>query len=604
MGIKEKPEWRSHSESKHNHGSHHIGEGPHDDAVRIRHPEFPEKKAPQVELINLLGGSTGEDGVLNLDIPCEPFADTKCYLLDDFHRPPVTGGSMTDGDPWDLPTPYFGEIKDYTSWDFGPSSREGQVLAFRIASSVGTRGPAWTGRPADSPCTGLAFHIEGWFEREAWNRYVVPEHPANAAGVKVTGMHLYAGLPSGAHAVVSATEPGGSGEGVQFALLPYGGGGHGDTVEGVIPISLVPAEGEYMWVGFRPAWKAFYGDVVCGWTWPWMNNAANSAKGNVNANRTITWQTYVVEDDVWGSGVSDDKTGAPWEGNLPWDLVSSGGTYGLDGDNLYLTATTSEQLVATMLGTSETWLNDDNDDPIGQPWDLRTGVNMKARFKVTTQGDTAEAGERFIKFAWHDGKDLIQGEVRLGDLLYAEGLRAWDGSGISVSADNFVAKAVSEGSYMWVSLDSRNPDYLRMKMWLEGSMREYGEPAGADLIVARADDTANPSRRDYFEITISAGNATGAAQTVQINQIQFCGSGDDCDWVTEYMGQGDGAKYKFEVSQQYKEGSLQWFVDGMKVTPAVIDVNKSQFRSPHSQPAAQHANMTALYRVDENTDGD
>jgi hypothetical protein len=256
-----------------------------------------------------------------------------------------------------------------------------------------------------------------------------------------------------------------------------------------------------------------------------------------------------------------------------------------------------------MAGTSETRLDDDNDDAVGEPWTAEPGVAMKARLRVTTAGDPTEAGSRYVRFRWADSKDLLTLELRLCDTTYPEGLLAYDGDGYT-KAENYVEKAFSNTSYIWVMLDSRNPDYLKAKLWNEGSVYGAGEPAKYDLFITRDDGAENPVSRDYFEIVISAGNMTGDDQTVQIDAVYFCGSGEDCVWAHEYMGVGDGETYEFNTAQAYKSESLWWFVDGLHVRAVTLNREAGSFAAPLNVAPAENANLVARYLIDANPEGD
>jgi hypothetical protein len=478
-----------------------------------------------------------------------------------------------------------------------------------VASSLGTAAWSWISANNTS-CGGFSFQFDGWFEKESWHSYTIPEYPTDIAGLNLGTFTFFAptglaggtvGQLEGANLVVTDQEPGAMKQGTFVKWLP-----HNVATTVFIEKSLLPAAGGTLYVGVQPNWIANYGGYTCGFRWPWMDGQGNSAECYVNYSLTPVWQTYDTGASEWGSAEDDDTSGAWWEGNLPWLITSSdAGSWGLDGEHLYLTcpAGSPDTLTATMYGTDEADIDDSVDDAVGEPWSLETGVAMKARFKLTTAGSLTETGARYLRFRWHDGRDLITGEARLGDQLYAQGILGYDGDGYTTT-DNYVAKDITEGEYMWLMIDTRNPDYLRFKMWDEGDVLGYGEPGKADLLVSRNDDSENPDKRDYFELSMSAGNATGADQTIQVDRILFCGSGDDCEWTYEYIGSGDGTNFKFETSQPFKKGSLAFMVDGMDTPPVVLDTTKGQFASPNSIPAAQDANLTARYRIDRNPDGD
>jgi hypothetical protein len=242
---------------------------------------------------------------------------------------------------------------------------------------------------------------------------------------------------------------------------------------------------------------------------------------------------------------------------------------------------------------------DDDYDPKGEPWTLETGVRMKARFRVTTAGSLTEAGQRHISFKWHSGTSVQKATVWLGDTGHNEGLTIGEEAGTDT-----IEKAISEGAWMWVTLDTRNPDYLRGKLWAEATAFGSGEPPVADAVVTTNDDAQEPTNNDFFEMVISAGNMTGADQTVEIDGIWFCGSGSDCKWVQARLGQGDGKTLKYETPQPFKPNSLWFFVDGHHVRTVTDDVNKGTFYSVDGLAAYENAVLVARYLVDENPDGD
>lgn len=572
--------------------------------VRKRHPEFhgPTDAVEAIALPNMLA-QDAEEGVLDLDMPCEPFADTKCYLLDGFSRV-LTGDSYTpsvDGGAWSAGQKYQAYETDGSAFSFTASNYMG------VWSTLGSAAYGWTTNPGLG-CTGLDFTFTGWLRRETWQVFTVPAYPTDVAGLTL-GTYTFTaptgirggtvGQLEGASLVVLSSAPSGMGQGTVVAHLPSG-----VATTAFIPASLLPAEGGTLYVGVVPNWSANYGGYTCGWAWPWMDGQGHSAKGYYDSSLTATWQSWAVSADDWGAAASDDDTGAWWEGNLPWAVAASGGAYGYDGDSLYLTVAAGgqETLTATMKGTSTADIADDNDAAMGEPWSAENGVAMKVRFKLTTAGSVSEAGSRYLRFRWHDGRDVLTCVVRLGDMEYGQGLVVYDGDGYD--ADNYVAKDITEGTWMWLELDSRNPAYLKARMWAEGGMYGSGMPVKHDIVVERNDGAESPSRDDYFEISISAGNMTGADQTVAVDAVYFCGSGADCDWVQEYMGQGDGSTFLFETAQAFKPDSLWWFVDGLHTRIESVDAERGQFRSPLSIPAAIGANIVARYRVDLNPAGD
>jgi hypothetical protein len=554
----------------------------------------------RVEYQSLLGSPLGPEHP-SLDQPCVPAADTACYLLDDFQRT-LTAGTYSnsgDGGVWGGVTQYQAEGNDGTPWEMHVSP----VWA-KVASSVGRAAHGWTSNPGLG-CGGLDFTFTGWFEREVWYKYTVPEHPSDLAGI-LFGPVTYTGSTGLAGGTVgidnpgwlrySATEPEGLRAGQVIGILSSG---VAETV--YIPSDLIPDEAGEIWIGVGPGWTADYGDATCGFRWPWMSGQANSGVGNASLNDTMIWQSWDAGADDWGTAMSDDDSGAWWEGNLPWSVTaSSPGTYGIDGSNLYLSVASgsTETLAAFMAGASEARVADDNDDPLGEPWTHELGVSMRARFRITTAGSITEAGDRFLHFKWNDGRDELTVTVHLGDTTFAEGISISD-SDQTASAD----KAITEGSWMWVRFDSRNPTYLHGKMWVEGGAKGSGEPPAWDIELTREDDSEFPVSADNFEVVLSAGNATGATQTIEVGEIWFCGPGDDCEWVTEKIGEGDGQTMVLQTSQPYKTGGLWFFSDGHHVQTTPVSKAQGTFYAG-GVPSADGVDLTARYLVDRNPSGD
>lgn len=614
MGDKSRPQPRINVRQP---KSLHSGLGSTESYVHIRHPEFGDKpqQTPGGEtyLLDIAGGMDPEPGVLSLDQPCEPFADTRCYMLDDFGRT-VTGGTWSDavdGDGFSGATYWQTGLTDsqaFQIWSTGPYTGSRSVW-----SSLGTAAHAHTSEEHDL-CQGLSFQFDGWMEREFWVKYTVPTHPSSLAGINVGPWTFFAptglaggtvGQAEGALAVVRSSEPDAMRQGTLVAALP-----HNTATTFFIPASLVPDAGEELWIGVRPNWSADYGSYTCGFRWPWMDGKGTSAKAYVNGiPGSMTWQSLDTSVGDWGAALADTVNEAWWEGNLPWDITASAavGDWGFNGASLFLTASAGspQTMSALLAGVSEALFTEseaEEDGGAGEPWTLFPGVKMMARFRITTAGSTTESGSRYLRFRWADGRDLITGEVKLGDTGHDEGLLVYDGDGYSAS--NYVSKSITEGSWMWAAIDSRNPNNLKMKMWLEGDTLGGGEPAKWDLVVARADDTETATRRDYFQIDASVGNQTGADQTVEVDLVYFCGAGQDCEWVDEFLGQGDGAEYQFYTSQAHKKNSLWLFIDGLHTPYKTIDEDAGQFRTMLSVPPADDALVRVRYRVDLNPEGD
>ncbi len=572
------------------------------DRVHVRHPEFPVEpltEAPTADMLpTLIDVPEGDCGCLG--------ANTTTYILDDFTRTLVadTYSNSGDGGAWGAGDVHRGAQSmdglTMVEGSFSYTDVSSAIVGTPVTSYTGTYSWPHTNRPDFSECTGLDFTFSGWRADEAWMDYVVPAHPTTLAGIlygPVTFIHnnVYGntvGADAGADLVVATVEPSGLASGTTVAHLP-----NNVATTVFIPSSLIPVEGQTMYVGMIPSWTAEYGDVSCGFNWPFNTGVDNSAKATVSSwTDTLVWQSWDVAADAWGAGLDSDDTGAWWYGNLPWEVTASGGTYGINGDSLYLTvpAGGQETLFAKMVGSASYDDGTEEDSTsYGDPWNEDLGVSMKARFRITTAGDVSESGSRYLYFTWNNARDAFRATVHLGDGGNAEGLTVGDGE-----ASTFLAKAITEGSWMWVRMDTRHPDYVRGKLWVEGGVKGSLEPAVWDIIVSREDDTANPISGDFFEIGMSAGNATGDAQTIEVDEVSFTGAGEHAEWVVDRLGQSSGADFLFHTSQSYRAGYLWLFVDGMHVETVESDREAGAFKVIQGVSPDENAIVLTRYLVE------
>ena len=599
--------------------SHSRGSG-NSEYVRHRHPEYLRRDgdgAPggdEMYLLDIPGSGDPEEGSVSKDVPCNPFADTRCYALDLFDRT-FSGGTYSAGSSAGTYTHWKAisngdshcHIPDHSNPT--PFALTGPDLNYfkdkEVWSSLGTGAIAHPWNPGCG-CAGLDFTFVGWKEESVWHKVTLNAHPADMAGITY-GPIIFRGniglaggtvaYNAGGLLAVSTTEPTSVRDGTVIAALPTG-------VEKTIfiPAAYIPAEGEDLWIGILPAWQAHLGDYTCGFRWPWMDGKGNSGAAHYDEVPVVTFQTWDAAADDWGSGIDQSDTDSFFEGGLPWNVAVSGGTVGINGDALYLTVSPPVQqtLVATMPGVDGWGPDDDDDDGVyGEPWTSDFGVRMKARFRLTTAGSLTEDGSRYLKFEWHDGRQPVSVTVHLGDADYNQGLSVAD----EVSTA-YTEKDITEGSWMWVSLDLRNPEYLRGKMWLEQGAFGSGEPPIYDVQVSMSDDSELPTEDNYFRISMQAGNETGDDQTIEVFGVWFCNGSDDCYWVEERIGQGDGTTTKYATSMAYKPGSLWFFVDGHHLRTVSDDYNQGTFYGVDYAAAADDAVLVARYRVDLNPDGD
>jgi hypothetical protein len=371
-----------------------------------------------------------------------------------------------------------------------------------------------------------------------------------------------------------------------------------------IPGALIPDEGEKIYVGLMPNWKADYGEIACGFRWPRKQGWDGSAFGKTfHSQPTITWQSWDAASSDFGSIADGDETGAWWYGNLPLSVSATGGTIEIDGDALKYTVSASVNgsynAVVRVDGSSEVTGGDSDDTDYGEPWSFEQGIRMAVRFKLTTAGSLTEDGVRRIDLRWHDGKDLYQGTTFLGDALNAQGV----GVALESSTSN-LDKDIIEDSWMWLSVDARNPLYLRGQMWLDNTnLIGNARPPVWDVEVTRVDDSEAPTEGNYAEISIWAGNVTGADQIVYIDKWIACGGAYDCEWVTEKIGEGDGETTTFYTSMPYKSGMLWFFVDGHHVRTQEIDNEAGAFRAIQSWYADPKSVLVVRYLANWNLEG-
>jgi hypothetical protein len=582
--------------------------------IRKRHPEYHKM-------------DIDDDVNLSPDIPnngdgespcCEPFHDIDTYQLDGFTRN-VVGGTYSPSTTWTASGMYHAASRGGTNcatgdfpedpsanFTFGSFTYPAYYKGKYVSSTLGTGAVAWPWNPGCG-CGGLSFTFTGWRESSYWVKWIVPAAPADAAGVVVgpltfNGHYGLAGgrvaLDNGALLVVNQNEPTGVYDGTVVSVLP-----HGTETSLYVPIREVPAEGSTLWIGVIPGWRAQLGGVTCGFRWPWMDGKKNSGIGSVSDSSpfAVTWQVWDAAADEWGSGEAAGDDGAFFEGNLPWTVARSGGSNGIDGDNLYFTVASGQQesLVATMQGESTADIDDDMEDPVGDPWTSPYGVRMLARFKLVTAGSTTETGRRMLRFRWQDTEDEYGVTINLGDTVHNQGIVLND---MTHSVEKEID--IVEGQWMWVSLDTRNPNYIRAKMWQEQEAWRSGEPPIYDVQIANDGTSEADITGDFFEIAMSLGNQTGADQTVYIDGIWFSNGAPDGYWVQERIGQGNGVASTYAASMPHRDLTMWLFADGVHVPISVVDTEAGTFRSVDNIVADEDIVLYARYMVERDPPSD
>ncbi len=518
----------------------------------------------------------------NPDHECFAIADTACYLLDDFDRvvaKPAYSASG-DGGAWSVKSGHIAR-------DWQTKAREDEDFAFsdmlvvwgEVESYVGSGYDPHTSLPAWASCGIGENAFSGWKETEVWYKYTVPVHPTSMAGFTVPlAATSKGGVAStyGYLARVTTTEPSDLQQGTVLGTWL------GSSSTFFVPGSVVPDAGGTIYIGITPAWHANFGNYVCGFNWPRNTGQENSGYAHTPGSASIpspAWQSWDASATDWGAGLAGDDTGSWWEGRLPWVMSGTGmESAEMDGASLKLTVASGSNLslVARMDGDSVFQPPDsDTDEQYGSAWIHDNGVAVAMRFRITTAGVVADAGTRHLYMEWADGRDVLRATINLGDPQNAEGLTVSDDTNTTT-----ILKAVTEGSWMWLKMDTRNADHLRAKMWVESSLLGSGEIATWDVDITRSADTEVPVNNDYFEIGMMAGNAAGDAQVIEVERVVVCGPADaNCQWVIEKIGEGSTTEViTFTTSMPYKQGSLWFFVDGVHVRTKRVSVTDGTFR--------------------------
>lgn len=578
------PNYPNRKKSVHGRGGGQAGH------VRIRHPEHHKSY------------DGGPDGSPELPMdavqPCEcPPADAipDC-VLDDFKRV-VSPPTYSPGDPG---LTYIAQYQlkqyalHYAPFDVQPLTFIASNSVHWIDSYKGSYYLPWTTRPAGS-CVSLDNYFNGWMEREAWTKFLVTAKPDNVAGIVFSAVDAPSaegvGPANGFAVRVASAQPSSLRAGTLVGTIPNNG-----VADIFVPAHLIPAEGEYLWMGMTPNWMCDHdtGWWICGWTWPWRSGEGNSgglaASAWEFALTTRTWQVWDAAEMDYGSPNSGDGD-CDWGDLPPWQIVTDGTAPTVDGSKLCFTvaAGAPKSMSMTLPGASAVSPDDADDLDYREPWTNEDGTNIKVLFHLTTAGSLTEAGTRSFSMSWHDTRDLIRGTVYLGDTSHAQGLSLF----VDDVESAFVAKDIAEGAWHWLRIDTRHPDYARMKFWPTTS----GEPVAWDIDVLRTDSADRPTTDNFFQLAMTLGNMTGADQTLCIDKIVIGGTGSAFRWVVEYLGDGDGLTSVFHTSQSYQSGTLSFFVDGLHVMPFEIDATLGSFSALQQWPAAAGARIVARYMV-------
>lgn len=522
----------------------------------------------------------GEAGVVReviKTVQCN-IGDASCYVGDDFLRtvasPSIAVGASVGA------TVTRELFTEYTDRDYVYRGITWKTIPIGnpfVSSYIGSGHYAYTGRPADSTCTGWDNAIRGWTVEEVWYHYTVPAHPANMAGIQIGLKAGYGAGRFGAVRVASARPIDRRG-GSLVSTFETGTTGY---IKIHVPGAYVPAEGGEIWVGITTEWDAEYGAECCGWKFPYESGCSNSGRFSLQDDGLWKWLTYSSGGaSDWGTMPLEETTGAWWEGGNTLTFLGYTGSpvaYGMNEGEIYLTADAPSSLAFAYYG---------GDDATGEPgpwsWD---GWRVNTAFEMDVLGNTAVEGQREIQYAWRNGNEDVTLHVYLGDEENAMGVGLTSGS-THARFDYTFAVDTQYG----VSVDTRNGSEARLKVWPRGG----NEPQMPQLVIPVS--PGEPG--DEFTVQVFAGNgAANPDQTVKVLPWWACGMGQECYWVDEWIGRGDGATTQFQTAQRYTRQSVQYRVDGFW-TPVKED-DKEQGLAHSDLAPDLGAALRVRYLVDE-----
>lgn len=468
----------------------------------------------------------------------------------------------------------------YAFWGMGHFASEPSDPGYTTASTPGIVGSylgswyrAHTQRTADSQCGGLDNQFTGFVEREQWWKLTVPAHPANAQGVKITvGLGTPGGYAGSSEAlfevVVLGERPTTRRQGTVVGELA----GDGSTSTIVIPIGAVPAEGETMFVGYRPKWTAAYEDWTCGWTWPFMTTQGiesileerpwSGHSGRANSTTTPNAAIWRVAGSASPTlGVLATPANAPFVGGN--DVVDAGEegapTWSITDGSLRISSTAAAGKGIRVVGMRE----DETQEP-GAWSDMAWGVEVV--FEVDALGLEGQAGTRHLQLETIGQGERAVGTVHLGDSANAAGI-AVAGPG----ATDYVAKALTVDEKYVARFDTRSQLYVRGKLWRKSD----GEPAQWDVETALSEEEVD---LDRWTLWGRVGNIV-SAQELRVHRVRaYAAAASGQRIVKEFVGYADGLHNTFRTTHPFREDSLRAMVNGIHVAPSAQDGADSLYR--------------------------
>lgn len=438
-----------------------------------------------------------------------------------------------------------------TNWDDVPFDIHSAALHV-AASYVGS---GYLGHTTeDCGCPGLDNCFKGWKDIERWYWLTVPSHPTDMAGITVeVSTPALDGVAAthGARVVVLSSEPTDTWQGSVVGVV----GSSGGTV--FIPGSMIPAAGGELHVGLQANWHANYGNVVCGWVWPFTTGDENSGRYRASIS-TPVWQVYTGGDQDFGS--MEAVANAPWDGANDWIVAGTEGspTAGIDGNAYYMTAASPSGHGLLMKGRRE------DDTQERGPWS-DCGWCIEGIFEVDVMGDAGTSGPRSIEVRTTGEGEQIVGTIHLGDSTTAQGISV----GGPTDSDYVAVPSLTANTLYRFAFDSRS-NKVRGKVWAVGS----GEPAAWHVETAM-EETEDDN--DRWTVWLRGGQA--GDQTIRLHSLHARAGGHDGQRVDkELIGRANGAANRFTTRHPFRPGTLRVYVNGAGVSPTNEYPDDAEFK--------------------------
>jgi hypothetical protein len=470
--------------------------------------------------------------------PEETTADTAPRPIDDFDRE-ATPPTPTPGDAisvsytsrhlsWSMVGSWSGGV--YTpgvpttpAWKLRP-----HPAYLGIHDQIGIHNEPWVNVPCGTATLGAQ---DGWREQEAWLSFTMPALPAGTVGIYATfGASTLAGaaIAGGIAIRASATQPTAPRSAPIVGHLGAAGG------QVYVPASLLPAEGQTMWLGITAGWAAQHD---FGWYCYSAPPAAVATSGSAGPGSlgawspSLAWAEAVSEPDLGSTAPMGDAT----EGNA-WQVtgVEDSPTYGIDGEALTVTG--------GGIGISVTGPGEDDDAEYGA-WSEPSAITVE--FSVSA----LDAGS--IEVTTVNGGGQTVGTLSLDDpaSITVAGPTSTDTAAFTLTANERYR----------ATFDTRSGELVG-KIWRVSD----GEPADPTVISAIDLDG---DMGDRLVLWLRAG-----AQTVRIHSIEGAGRAESGERVEfEWIGFTSGLTEHVRTRNRHREGTLVCHVNGIDCSPVATD---------------------------------